>query len=99
MKYDELMTRQEAEAALITKGQETKRYNVGEKWELNGEEIREAFDAMEPTGAFVRCEYCKHRGDPMKCLVAKFAKEKDVPYFFIDNHGKWFCADGEKEYS
>jgi len=43
----------------------------------------------------VRCKDCKHRGDKNKCIVAFVAAKQDFPVCFYDNHGDWFCADGE----
>ena len=42
----------------------------------------------------VRCKDCKHRGDRNKCIVAFVAEKQEMPYFFYDNRGEWFCADG-----
>lgn len=36
-------------SALLTKGQSSKRYKLGETWELNFEEIREALDDVPST--------------------------------------------------
>ena len=44
----------------------------------------------------VRCKDCKHRGDRNKCIVAFVAEKQGIPYFFYDNRGEWFCADGER---
>lgn len=43
---DDLISRAAAELALIEKGQASKRYKLGEFWELNGKEIREALDTV-----------------------------------------------------
>ena len=45
----------------------------------------------------VRCKACKHRGDRNKCIVAFVAEKQEMPYFFYDNRGDWFCADGERQ--
>ena len=45
----------------------------------------------------VRCKDCILRGDEHKCVVAFLAKQKDMPLFFFDNRGEWFCADGRKK--
>ena len=45
----------------------------------------------------VRCKDCKHRGDRHKCIVAYVAEKQKMPYFFYDNRGEWFCADGERK--
>ena len=46
--YD-LATRREIEIALLAKGQKSKRYKLGEIWELNYDEIREALDELIPS--------------------------------------------------
>lgn len=48
MKDSDLFTRRDAEIALLNKGQASKRYRLGEKWELNFDEIREAFTDFQP---------------------------------------------------
>ena len=48
MNYSDLFTRRDAELALLNKGQKSQRYKIGERWELNFKEIREAFDEFEP---------------------------------------------------
>lgn len=45
----------------------------------------------------VRCKCCVHRGNPKKCMLAVICEQNNFPYFFIDNHGEWFCADGRRE--
>ena len=46
-------------------------------------------------GELIRCKDCKHRGDRNKCIVAFVAEKQEMPYFFYDKRGEWFCADGE----
>jgi hypothetical protein len=43
----------------------------------------------------VLCKDCIHRGDKHKCILAFVADKQDFPYFFYDNRGEWFCADGK----
>ena len=43
----------------------------------------------------VRCKDCKHRGNSEKCVLSAISEEKDFPLFMLDNHGDWYCADGE----
>lgn len=43
---DDLISRQATYTALVEKGQASKRYKLGETWELNGEEIREVLNAL-----------------------------------------------------
>lgn len=45
----------------------------------------------------VRCKDCKHRGNSEKCVLSAISEEKDFPLFMLDNHGAWFCGDGETD--
>lgn len=60
MKDSDLFTRREAELALLEKGQRSKRYKIGDIWELNFDEIREAFEDFQPTTEITRCKDCKY---------------------------------------
>ena len=51
---------------------------------------------ITPLPVVVRCKDCKHRGDRKKCIVAFVAEKQEMPYFFYDNRGEWFCADGKR---
>ena len=42
----DLIRREDVYDALVEKGQTSKRYKLGETWELNGIEIREALDSV-----------------------------------------------------
>ena len=42
----ELISREDLVNALVDKGQASKRYKVGETWELNGTELREVIDSL-----------------------------------------------------
>ncbi len=59
------------------------------------------FDIAYKAGreSIVKCKDCKHRGDRNQCIVAFVAEKQEMPYFFYDNRGDWFCADGEKKAS
>lgn len=48
MKDYDLATRREIEIALLVKGQKSKRYKLGEIWELNYDEIKEVLDELTP---------------------------------------------------
>ena len=52
---------------------------------------------VTPLPVVVRCKDCKHRGDRHKCIVAFVAEKQEMPYFFYDNRGEWYCADGERK--
>ena len=58
------------------------------------ERIIAPFHDVEPV---VRCKDCINRGNPKKCLVAYIGDVKSVPYFFVDNSGEFYCADGERK--
>ena len=49
------ISRQATYLALVEKGQASKRYKLGETWELNGEEIREVLDALPSAQPEQRC--------------------------------------------
>lgn len=53
---------------------------------------------LQPTAQeeIIRCEDCIHNGKVEKCVLAAIAAEKDFPLFMLNNHGKWFCADGKR---
>lgn len=55
---------------------------------------REAKTIEQPE--IVRCKDCIHNGKVEKCVLAAIAAEKGFPLFMLDNHGEWFCADGER---
>ena len=57
--------RQAAELAFIEKGQASKRYKVGDFWELNGAEIREALDTVP--SADVQPVRHEHWGSKNEC--------------------------------
>ena len=59
LKDSDLFSRRDAELALLKKGQASRRYRLGDVWELNFDEIREAFKEAPPQ--IVRCKDCKHR--------------------------------------
>ena len=65
--------------------------------QIDMEELEKAIkDVNEHMVMIVRCKDCKHRGDRHKCIVAFVAEKQEMPYFFYDNRGEWFCADGER---
>lgn len=47
MKDSELITRKNIELALLNKGQNSRRYRLGDIWELNYDEIREVLDDVD----------------------------------------------------
>ena len=57
----DLISRQATYIALVEKGQASKRYKLGETWELNGEEIREVLDALPSAQPEQLVEYVKEK--------------------------------------
>lgn len=73
---------------IVEKGQASKRYKIGERWELNCEEIREVIDAQPTADAVevVRCKDCRFfKGDGLECHSGMFAYEDD------------YCSNGERK--
>ena len=87
MKDNDLMTRREVELVLLEKGQRSRRYRLGDVWELNFDEIREALSEYQPK--IVRCRDCRKK-DKEECPMY-------VDYPCTNKPGDdWFCADGER---
>lgn len=57
---DDLISRQTSVLTLLEKGQKSRRYKLGEIWELNFDEIREALETVPSVDAVevVRCKDC-----------------------------------------
>lgn len=57
---DDLVSRQTSVLTLLEKGQNSRRYKLGEIWELNFDEIREALETVPSVDAVevVRCKDC-----------------------------------------
>lgn len=74
----------------VEKGQQSKRYKIGEKWELNWDEICEVIDGAQTIDAVpvVRCKDCKYYDDEHKvcCVYVSFRLAKDEDDY---------CSDGE----
>ena len=96
----DLISKKDVYLALVEKGQASKRYKLGETWELNGKEIREVLDALpfaqskkipyKKKPEIIYCKDCQYR-DPedKKCdhghgIVWQLPRPDD-----------WFCADGK----
>ena len=71
-------------------------YTDCHKWEIARDAL-ELIKEQKEHQQIIRCKDCKHRGNKKKCIVAFVADKQDFPFFFYDNHGEWFCADGEKK--
>lgn len=76
---DDLISRQATYLALVEKGQASKRYKLGETWELNGEEIREVLDALPSAQPdIIRCPDCYYNDGTAYCeLHFRNVKAKD----------------------
>ena len=111
MKDNDLITRREVELVLLEKGQRSRRYRIGEFWELNFDEIREALSEYQPK--IVRCRDCKHwdkttRKEGNDCIFGPW-EDAECDIFrdwdsygelgedFRRTNGDWFCADGERK--
>ena len=57
---NDLISREEAVEALLEKGQSSRRYKLGEIWELNFDEIREAL-ATVPSAEAIPVSWIKER--------------------------------------
>lgn len=61
MKDDDLVRREDVELALLDKGQRSRRYKLGETWELDFTEIREALaDVPSAQPEIIHCNACKY---------------------------------------
>lgn len=76
--------------ALINKGQASRRYKLGEIWELNGQEIREALNtvpsAQQPKGHWIRVHPLQE-----DLIEAYMCSECKVGYWEIDPESYFFC--------
>lgn len=63
---NDLISKTDAIIALLSKGQKSRRYKLGEIWELNLEEIKDAINNMPSSDAVevVRCRECIHFDPP-----------------------------------
>ena len=86
MKDDDLVTRRDVELALLEKGQKSKRYKLGDTWELNFDEIREALSEFQ--AEIVRCHNCKYfmKGIPVEHMCRLHHEPSSE---------NWFCSDGK----
>lgn len=96
MKENDLITRRDVEIALLEKGQRSRRYKLGDIWELNYDEIRDALSEYQQK--IVRCEDCKYRSfycteatDGTTLYTCHHPCANDVPRPL-----DWFCADGKR---
>ena len=94
MKDNDLITRREVELALLEKGQRSRRYSLGEVWELNFDEIREALSGYQPK--IVRCRDCKYWSAERINDFNKCRRWIKVGVKNFATMGDWFCADGKR---
>ena len=86
---DDLIKRQASVLTLLEKGQKSRRYKVGEIWELNFDEIREALETVPSVDAVevVRCRDCKWCRE-------QYDTDGNVPYWICMNWDGGTDADG-----
>lgn len=66
---DDAVSREAVYNAMVEKGQHSRRYKLGEKWELNGGEIREAlYTVPSVTPKLAECEDAVSREDVLKIV-------------------------------
>lgn len=99
-----VVTIEDVMLALLEKGQSSKRYKLGEFWELNGEEIREALStvpAAEPE--IIRCKDCrwwdKYDETFGYCHAIKHKHWSEHWEISIQRtyNGNFYCADAERK--
>lgn len=97
------ISRQAAYIALVEKGQASRRYKLGETWELNGKEIREVLDALQPAQPERKGKWVGYDGDWLKtmCKCSKCGAMIDIN----EKYRNFFCyhcgarMDGERDES
>lgn len=91
---DDLISRQTSVLTLLEKGQKSRRYKLGEIWELNFDEIREALETVPSVDAVevVRCNDCKHFDG--ECCD-RYADE--TLGYSHSTQPNFFCACGERK--
>ena len=99
---DDLISRQISVLTLLEKGQKSRRYKLGEIWELNFDEIREALETVPSVDAVevVRCEDCEHwerkeYGGGMVEMLCQ--KTYDFNGFNAEVEPNHFCSYGERK--
>lgn len=93
---NDLISRQATYLALVEKGQASKRYKLGETWELNGEEIREVLDALPSAQPdIIHCKDCKWygRADKRRFYRGMDCLQKRIDTIVPDRD---FCSKAER---
>ena len=77
---------------IVKKGQASKRYKVGEYWELNGAEIWKVIETQPTVDAIevVRCKDCKHRPHIEKAIT-RYRQEIEVCAPMVDGREDYSC--------
>lgn len=103
---DELIRRQTSILTLLEKGQKSRRYKLGEIWELNFDEIREALETVPSVDAVevVRCKDCKYKPTGTGCnhdlefpVHYKCPCECDDYWYSWMPKDDFFCGNGERK--
>ena len=82
----ETISRQAAKLEMVEKGQRSKRYKIGELWELNRAEIWEVLDALPSVQPeIIRCKDCRFNDGTAYCV-----------FHFRDVKGNDFCSWAER---
>lgn len=74
-----LFEAEELKKAFVNKGQRSRRYHVGDVWELNFKEICEVLDDM-PTVEAIPIDFIKQTIADKRYILAR-ASEKTAPYY------------------
>ena len=85
---NDFVSRKDVELAFIEKGQSSKRYKWGEKWELDGDEIREALQTVPAADVrpVVRGHWIHDDDGWASCSVC--GEEADSDKWEMDARGK-----------
>lgn len=89
---DDYISREAAILTLLEKGQSSRRYKLGQIWELNFSEIREAIATIPAADVrpVVPCRDCRWWTKQEKSLQGRCELGGFYPT------GGWFCANGER---
>lgn len=91
MSRDDTIYRRAAIEALLEKGQNSKRYRLGDIWELNFDEIREAIATVPPAEPeIIYCKDCVHNKSEADAGNALC----ELYYGMTDQMG--YCHKGER---
>lgn len=91
MQKEDVIYRQAAIDALIEKGQASRRYKLGEFWELNCQEIREVLNALpsaQKKGHWIRVHPLQE-----DLIEAYMCSECKAGYWEIDPESYFFCPN------